>query len=100
MYLKNFTVDAEKRNIQSLKNSINGGRKKRELSESELEDLSGEDEYADPLVQTAPVDYEELYDIVNQAYPLQIHSDDKRFLGEFKHQTTALNLCMLCNVLS
>ena len=65
-----------------MKNSINGGRKKRELSESELEDFSGEDESADPLVQNAPVDYEELYDIVNQAYPLQIHSDDKRFLGE------------------
>lgn len=65
-----------------MKNSINGGRKKRELSE--LEDFSGEDETTDPLVQTAPVDYEELYDIMNQAYPLQIHSDDKRFLGEFK----------------
>ncbi|KFB47837.1 hypothetical protein ZHAS_00015883 [Anopheles sinensis] len=74
--------DNEKRNIQSLKNS-QGGRKKRELYYDEVEESSPE--VLEPVHQTVPVDYEELMAAMIQTYPYyntDNHLEQKRFLGK------------------
>lgn len=59
-----------KRNIQALKNSIKG-RKKREIG--------GETEINEPVFQNGPVDYEELLQTLNDDFPYA----EKRFLGMY-----------------
>jgi hypothetical protein len=56
-----------KRNIQSMKNSLKG-RKKRDI------DAAG----PDPLYENNPSDYEDIIQALREEYPLE-----KRFLGEF-----------------
>ncbi|XP_039435122.1 uncharacterized protein LOC120417227 isoform X2 [Culex pipiens pallens] len=79
----------EKRNIQSLKSS-QGGRKKRELYYDEDPlgvDESGTPEVLEPVYQSAPLDYEELMEAMSEAYPYYVpgpdgnHIEEKRFLG-------------------
>lgn len=79
----------EKRNIQSLKSS-QGGRKKRELYYDEDLlglDESGTPEVLEPVYQSAPLDYEELMEAMSEAYPFYVpgpdgnHVEEKRFLG-------------------
>ncbi|EDS39875.1 conserved hypothetical protein [Culex quinquefasciatus] len=81
----------KKRNIQSLKSS-QGGRKKRELYYDEDPlgvDESGTPEVLEPVYQSAPLDYEELMEAMSEAYPYYVpgpdgnHIEEKRFLGEF-----------------
>ncbi|XP_035898183.1 neuropeptide-like 1 isoform X4 [Anopheles stephensi] len=84
------TGDNEKRNIQSLKNSQGGGRKKRSLYYDELEESSPE--VLEPVYQTAPLDYEELMEAMVQTYPLYStdnHLEEKRFLGRILLPTRA-----------
>jgi len=64
----NIHLEDGKRNIQSLKNSIKG-RKKREIG--------GENEFSDPVFQNGPVDYDELLQALNDDFPYA----EKRFLG-------------------
>ncbi|XP_050069639.1 neuropeptide-like precursor 1 isoform X1 [Anopheles maculipalpis] len=83
------TGDNEKRNIQSLKNSQGGGRKKRSLYYDELEESSPE--VLEPVYQTAPLDYEELMEAMVQTYPLYStdnHLEEKRFLGLRRSEDT------------
>lgn len=64
-----------KRNIQSMmKNQAkNGKRKKRELSGGE---------FLEPVMQNGPVDYEELWQALNENYP----QNEKRYLGELNQR--------------
>jgi hypothetical protein len=83
---KRETVDNEKRNIQSLKNSMQG-RRKRELGYSEYSNANNP-EVDEPVYQTSPVDYEELFQVLNGAdspnyNSYNVHADEKRFLGKF-----------------
>lgn len=68
-----FTATDGKRNIQSMKNQIKGGRrKKRDV-------LNGE--ALEPVMQNGPIDYDELLQSLNENY---LHNE-KRYLGELKH---------------
>lgn len=90
-----LSVDDEKRNIQSMKNSISHGRKKRSLEDEEyndanfnLDDLeNGEAEFVEPVLQTEPFNYQELVKWIQDTYPYYsqegAHLGEKRFLGEF-----------------
>jgi hypothetical protein len=60
-----------KRNIQAMKNSLKG-RKKREIGGG------GETEVNEPVFQNGPLDYEELLQALNEDGPYA----EKRFLGE------------------
>lgn len=64
-----------KRNIQAMKNSIKNGRRKR--------DISGDMEALEPVYQiNGPLDYEELFQSLNEEYPYLMQNQEKRFLGE------------------
>jgi hypothetical protein len=76
---------SEKRNIQSLKNSIQG-RRKRDLGYSEYANANNP-EVDEPVYQSSPVDYEELFQVLNgENSPnynnYNVHADEKRFLGK------------------
>jgi hypothetical protein len=82
----NLPTDNEKRNIQALKNSMQG-RKKRELPYSELAYGNvANQEIDEPVYQSTPVDYEELFQVMNENYPnynnYNVHPEEKRFLGK------------------
>lgn len=72
----------EKRNIQALKNSPIHGRKKRDIWGG---DNFGDDEetleFLEPVQQIGPVDYDELAEAMNEAYPY--YNEEKRYLGKF-----------------
>ncbi|XP_062698398.1 uncharacterized protein LOC109398506 isoform X2 [Aedes albopictus] len=93
---QSVATDNEKRNIQSLKHSQGGqgggsanggGRKKRELyyEDETLDDSAPE--ILEPVYQSAPLDYEELMEAMNEAYtpyynsPVGNHVEEKRYLG-------------------
>ncbi|CRL04762.1 CLUMA_CG017822, isoform A [Clunio marinus] len=65
-------MDDGKRNIQSMKNSIKSGRKKRDV---------GENEALEPFYQNGPVDYEELLQSLNDEFPYFQNPAEKRFLA-------------------
>ncbi|XP_062560538.1 uncharacterized protein LOC134224907 [Armigeres subalbatus] len=99
---QNVGADNEKRNIQSLKNSqgqgggsANGGRKKRELyyEDETLDDSTPE--ILEPVYQSSPLDYEELMEAMNEAYPSSYyngpsdnHLEEKRYLGSLARAGT------------
>lgn len=91
---QSLAADNEKRNIQSLKHSqgqgaggASGGRKKRELyyDDETLDDSTPE--ILEPVYQSSPLDYEELMEAMNEAYPPfyngpgDNHLEQKRYLG-------------------
>ncbi|XP_065090724.1 neuropeptide-like precursor 1 isoform X1 [Ochlerotatus camptorhynchus] len=91
---QSMASENEKRNIQALKNSqghggdsSSGGRKKRELyyDDEALDDSTPE--ILEPVYQSAPLDYEELMEAMNEAYPAPYynpgdnHLEEKRYLG-------------------
>lgn len=95
----------EKRNIQSLKHSQGGqgggsanggGRKKRELyyEDETLDDSAPE--ILEPVYQSAPLDYEELMEAMNEAYtpyynsPVGNHVEEKRYLGKWGEAGTGV----------
>jgi hypothetical protein len=70
------STDGGKRNIQALKSSLQGGRKKRE---------AGNGEALEPVYQTGPIDYEELLQSLNEDFPYMMQNPaEKRFLGKSK----------------
>ncbi|XP_059608407.1 neuropeptide-like 1 isoform X4 [Phlebotomus argentipes] len=69
----------EKKNIGALKNSpIHGVRQKRQASYTDFED--GTFEVPEPVVQTSPVDYEDILESLNSLNS-NAHFEDKRYLG-------------------
>ncbi|XP_055707158.1 uncharacterized protein LOC129804106 isoform X3 [Phlebotomus papatasi] len=69
----------EKRNIGALKNSpIHGIRQKRQASYTDFAD--GVFEVPEPVVQTSPVDYEDILESLNSLNP-NAHFEEKRYLG-------------------
>ncbi|XP_059608405.1 uncharacterized protein LOC132256176 isoform X2 [Phlebotomus argentipes] len=69
----------EKKNIGALKNSpIHGVRQKRQASYTDFED--GTFEVPEPVVQTSPVDYEDILESLNSLNS-NAHFEDKRYLA-------------------
>ncbi|KXJ80511.1 hypothetical protein RP20_CCG023920 [Aedes albopictus] len=102
---QSVATDNEKRNIQSLKHSQGGqgggsanggGRKKRELyyEDETLDDSAPE--ILEPVYQSAPLDYEELMEAMNEAYtpyynnPVGNHVEEKRYLGKWGEAGTGV----------
>uniref|UniRef100_A0A6B2ECD8 Putative neuropeptide-like 1 isoform x3 n=1 Tax=Phlebotomus kandelakii TaxID=1109342 RepID=A0A6B2ECD8_9DIPT len=69
----------EKKNIGALKNSpIHGIRQKRQASYTDFAD--GAFEVPEPVVQTSPIDYEDILESLNSLNS-NAHFEDKRYLG-------------------
>ncbi|XP_055691407.1 uncharacterized protein LOC129794635 isoform X2 [Lutzomyia longipalpis] len=72
-------LKAEKKNIGALRNSpVHGTRQKRQASYTDFED--GLFEVPEPVVQTSPLDYEDILETLNSLNS-DAHFEDKRYLG-------------------
>lgn len=91
-FIRTFSAESapsEKRNVGSLKSSrVHGATKvKREIGYDNIPD---EPEIVAPVYQTEPLNYEELYEAMNELYPNydSLNIDDiqneKRFLGKIE----------------
>lgn len=91
-FVRTFSAESapsEKRNVGSLKSSrVHGATKvKREIGYDNIPD---EPEIVAPVYQTEPLNYEELYEAMNELYPNydSLNIDDiqneKRFLGKIE----------------
>lgn len=93
LYIRTESAPSEKRNVGSLKNSrMHGTTKvKRDISYDNIPD---EAEIVAPVYQTEPLNYEELYEAMNELYPNYDSfgdiQNDKRFLGKIERDGCTL----------